>query len=82
LDLVAQLFGHPPPEHRELPDGHEFHFRPGSLEDLARFIANERKCCPFVNFELTVAAGSDHVVLRMTGPAGTREVLRAELVCD
>jgi hypothetical protein len=78
--LAAQLFGQLIQEHRELADGHEFRFRLESLEALARFIANERKCCPFVNFDLAIVAGSDHLTLRMTGPAGTRELLRAELL--
>ena len=78
--LAAQLFGQLIQEHRELADGHEFRFRLESLEALARFIANERKCCPFVNFDLAIGAGSDHLTLRMTGPAGTRELLRAELL--
>ena len=43
------------------------------LETIANFVSNERKFCPFVNFDLRVTAGSDRVVLRMTGPAGTRE---------
>ena len=56
--LAAQLFGQLIQEHRELADGHEFRFRLESLEALARFIANERKCCPFVNVDLAIVAGS------------------------
>ena len=66
---------------RELPDGYEFRFPASRIEALARFIVNERRCCPFVNFELLVGA-SDDVRLRMTGPPGAREVLQAELSLD
>ena len=48
-------------------------------ESLSRFIANERKCCPFMTFELEIAAASGPIWLRMTGPEGTRDVLEAEL---
>jgi len=40
---------------------------------------NERRCCPFMTFEVVVAPSSGPIWLRMTGPEGTREVLRAEL---
>lgn len=48
------------------------------LASVARFVANERKCCPFVSFSIEVS-GDGPVWLRMTGPAGTRECLEAEL---
>lgn len=78
--LATQLFKQLLQGYRELADGHEFRFGPESLEALAKFVANERKCCPFMTFELVVGAGSDHVTLRMTGPAGTKELVRAELL--
>jgi hypothetical protein len=46
---------------------------------LARFIVNERKCCPFMDFELSITRESGPVWLRMTGPEGTREIVQAEL---
>jgi hypothetical protein len=73
-------------EHRDLPDGYECRFGLEFVEVLARFIASERKCCPFVNFELAVAARSDYgpatLRPRMTGPLGTRGVLQAELLSN
>ena len=79
--LATDLFSRPAPPRRELPDGYEFRFPASRIEALARFIVNERRCCPFVNFELLVGA-SDDVRLRMTGPPGAREVLQAELSLD
>jgi hypothetical protein len=80
VTLARQLFGHPTRVPRELPNGYEFQFHSDVLEAVATFITNERRCCPFVDFELSIEAGSDLVTLRMTGPAGTRELLQAELV--
>jgi hypothetical protein len=78
--LVEQLFGQLVRESRDLPSGYEFDFDPESFEAIAAFVVNERKCCPFVSFELEAAAGGGPVTLRMTGPVGTREVLQAELL--
>jgi hypothetical protein len=66
-------------ERRDLPDGYAFRFEAGALVDLARFLANERRCCPFLSFEIAVAPSDGPVWLRMTGPDGTRELLAHEL---
>lgn len=77
--LIRELFGGLVQERTELTNGHACRFQPDAIEAVARFVANERKCCPFLSFELAVAAGSGPLWLRMTGPAGTREVLETEL---
>src|SRR5690348_8598712 len=77
--LARELFDEQAETRESLPDGLAFTFPPDSLDDVARFIANERKCCPFMRFEVTVAAEMGVVTLRMTGPVGTRELLEAEL---
>lgn len=66
-------------ERQELKSGYAFRFRADALETIAQFIVNERKCCPFLDFEVTIAAASGPVWLRMTGPDGAREALKAEL---
>ena len=66
-------------EWRELANGYAFCFRAEAFDDVAKFVTNERKCCPFLTFELTVAADAGPVWLTITGPEGAREVLRAEL---
>lgn len=65
---------------REVVQGYEFIF-PGETEfisRLAEFISNERLCCPFLNFTLTIAPDMEPIVLSLTGPAGTQEFLQAE----
>lgn len=66
-------------ERLTLPDGYAIRFPADALEAVARFVENERKCCPFLTFALTVDANCGPVWLRMTGPAGTQAVLEAEL---
>jgi hypothetical protein len=63
----------------ELPNGYAFSFDATALTEVARFIDNERKCCPFITFELKVTPGAGLLHLRMTGRDGTRAVLEAEL---
>jgi hypothetical protein len=61
----------------ELADGYEYLF-PGDGDlagDLARFIAMERECCPFLAFELLFAPGEGPIRLRVRGPEGTRAFL-------
>ncbi len=71
-------------EHREqLSDGYAFRFPADAIQEVARFVANERRCCPFMQFEISIAPNADSLSLRMTGPEGTRGVLDAELdPCD
>ena len=77
--LIARLFGTVARERIDTPGGYSFRFAPEAFDDVARFVANERKCCPFLTFELTVAPPDGGVVLRLTGPEGTRAFLDAEL---
>jgi hypothetical protein len=49
------------------------------LAQVVQFVANERKCCPFLRVEVDIAAGASSMWLRLTGPQGTRELLEAEL---
>ena len=77
--LARELFQERAKERAALPNGYAIRFLPDALDAVARFIANERKCCPFMSFELTLAPESGPLWLRMTGPEGTQGVLDAEL---
>ena len=79
LALGRELFEIRAREQVELPNGYAIRFQPEAFEAVARFVANERKCCPFLTFELTLDPTSGALWLRMTGPEGTRAVLDAEL---
>jgi hypothetical protein len=48
------------------------------ISKIAEFIANERLCCPFLQFSLNVISDQEPISLSLTGPIGTQEFLRAE----
>ena len=65
----------------EAENGLEFMFpnfdKQEDLLQLAEFIFNERRCCPFLEFRLRIAPDMP-ISLLLTGPEGTQEFLRAE----
>jgi hypothetical protein len=79
FSLARELFDRRAQERRDLPNGYAIRFADDAFEAAVRFVANERKCCPFMTFELIVAPESGPIWLRMTGPEGTRGVLQTEL---
>lgn len=64
---------------RPMEDGYTFVFDQEALIDVARFVGNERRCCPFLTFAIEQDGDGGPVRLRLTGPEGTRAFLRAEL---
>ena len=77
--LGARLFGERVRERRALPQGAELRFDAEDLDAVARWMANERRCCAFLRFELELLPDDGPIWLRLTGPAGTLELLAAEL---
>ncbi|MGH9369453.1 MAG: hypothetical protein ACRD3M_17500 [Thermoanaerobaculia bacterium] len=65
----------------ELPRGFAFRFPeedPGLAESLVEWVALDRRCCPFLEFELLLGRKCEPVILRLTGREGTKEFLAAE----
>ncbi|HVF25699.1 MAG TPA: hypothetical protein VNA23_07410 [Anaerolineales bacterium] len=66
----------------ESENGFEFMFpnfdAAENMTQLAEFIFNERRCCPFLEFTLRIAPNDMPISLLLTGPEGTKEFLRAE----
>jgi hypothetical protein len=66
-------------ERKELADG--FGFRFASDDDLFREITEmiilERKCCPFLDFKITLEAGNGDIRIEMTGAEGAKEFIAA-----
>ena len=77
--LLTRLFTTAARERQRLDDGYAFRFDAGAFEELARWIANERRCCPFLEFDVRLAPGDGPIWVQLTGPAGTHEFLDAEL---
>lgn len=63
----------------ELDDGYEFVFsgEASRAEKLVSFIVFERRCCPFLIFEISFEQEEGPITLRMRGPEGTKEFLGA-----
>ena len=70
--VVASVVGK-----RELPDGLAIQIDTAriALPQLAEWISFERKCCPFFEFRIDLAAESGPVWLSLTGRAGVKEFL-------
>jgi hypothetical protein len=84
--LLARLFTEAVRERRDATggagggaEGYAFRFDADAFADLARWIANERNCCPFLTFAIELAPDGGPIWMRLAGPAGTRELLDAEL---
>ena len=78
--LLAALRRHRQ-EVRWLADGAAFRYTsdPAVLACLTEFVRLESQCCAFLRFRLTIEPGGGPVWLELTGPAGTREFLAAEV---
>ena len=77
--LTHKLFAETVETRITIPSGYGYRFPEMTFEELSRFVVNERKCCPFLQFTIDVAPAGGPVWLRLTGPEGTREFLDAEL---
>jgi len=69
-------------EAEDLHEGYAFRL-PGDGEWIrlaAELIAAERECCPFLAFEVAALPKMGPVIVRVVGPAGTKEFLR-KLLC-
>jgi hypothetical protein len=64
---------------RESGEGFVLELSEDEYETVARFVARERLCCPFLTFVVTARAEQPRVELGITGPSGAKEFIRAEL---
>jgi len=69
-------------EVQELADGYAIRFlnEPGNFMAIAKYIENERLCCPFFNFELELKPNGGALWLRLTGAEGVKDLLKATLL--
>ena len=68
-------------ETEELQQGYAFRL-PGdrrSIGLIAELIVAERECCPFLAFEMAALPNMGPVIVRVIGPAGTKEFLKSVL---
>ena len=69
-------------EVRELSDGYAIRFSNelGKFLAVAKYIENERLCCPFFNFGLELEPNGGALWLKLTGGEGVKELLHATLL--
>ena len=70
--IIARAEGHQP-----VDDGFKFRFKsePDLLPAIAAMIDAERRCCRFLQFQLTAEPDEGPLWLEVTGPPGTSEFL-------
>jgi hypothetical protein len=78
FSLIARLFSQRLKGKAPFANGYEYRFAEEDLVDLARFVENERRCCPFLSFSMQLVPVGG-LLLRLDGPVRTREFLDAEL---
>ena len=68
-------------EVQELPNGFAIRFlnEASRFMAIAKFIENERLCCPFFNFGLELEPNNGPLWLRLTGGEGVKEILQTTL---
>src|SRR5262245_30323740 len=66
-------------EHHALPDGYAWRFTADDYDELCRFVANERRCCPFVRVPREGAPYSGPVWRRITVDAAVTTLLQSEM---
>jgi hypothetical protein len=66
-------------DRRELSDGYSYNLdtKKITLPEVAEWITMERRCCPFLTFQLDVN-GSGDSELTLRGPAGAKAILNEE----
>jgi hypothetical protein len=73
--LASYLFGEAAHGRQELADGYAYRFAAELYDQVAAFVANERRCCPFLRFELELAADGGPLTLRLSGREGVKQLL-------
>lgn len=64
----------------ETGNGYEFQFgrEDATLAELADWVVNESKCCPFFDFHIDLENEGKLICLRLTGEEGIKQFIRAE----
>ena len=64
----------------ETEKGYEFQYSPAdvSVAEVADWVTNESKCCPFFDFHIDLEQEGKLVCLRLTGEEGIKAFIRAE----
>lgn len=63
----------------DLKNGLRLYFEPkaGLLAEIARVMEQERDCCSFLKFKLSVEPSDGPITFEVSGPPGTRQMLKS-----
>ena len=66
----------------ELENGYSFYFKfnDNTFSQITELIHSERKCCKFLRFDLHSLPNDGPVILDITGPEGTKALIRSMIV--
>jgi hypothetical protein len=64
----------------ELDDGYSFSLGADRLVQVSQWMANERLCCSFFQFDLSLKPGAHELSLALTGGEGVKEFIASEMV--
>jgi hypothetical protein len=78
---LAQAIAGAKLETKELAYGYAFRLQAEkvSVTDLAVWVAAERKCCPFFDFEISLGREGRALWLKLRGAEGVKDFMRREL---
>lgn len=76
---VLQKFRDSVAEVRETGEGYAYRLPSDGawLLEVATLVDLERRCCPFLRFQITVEPGGGPIWLELSGPQGTKDFLLA-----
>ncbi len=63
-------------EVREVEDGYSVSFSSENFLTTAEWISLERRCCPFLSFQIRFSDGDDLFWVTLSGPNGTKDFLK------
>ena len=68
-------------ERQELPNGYAFRLseKHTTLLQVAEYLTNDRRCCPFFHYTLSIEPDATAVWLAISGPDGVKEGILASL---
>jgi hypothetical protein len=66
----------------ETEEGFVFRFPSddASFRGINEFIVLERKCCPFLDFKMTVGRGNGDILLELSGGEGVKEFINQTFI--
>ena len=67
-------------EKKELKNGYSYKFVGADkmVDELADFVKTEQECCDFFTFNLSISRDKSEAWLKITGPNGAKDFIRAE----